>query len=255
MLVLLSTAALAHEYLEEPIARYESDGFSANKSCPCGVGTNDQLCSDSSALSDPNRSYDRVTTYNAGDTITVKVHEVIGHAGRWRIAFDPDGADLGDFNANILLDVEDPAGSDGNVGLGDLWQWDVTLPDTPCDNCTLQVLQVMNGDTVDPVPDPTGQSTYFQCADLILLGTADTADTAVTSTTTTGTTTTPTGTTPTTGTDTTPTTPTGTTTGSSDSGAADTGADDEGKGCGCDGSGAPIGLAWALAALAFRRRR
>jgi uncharacterized protein (TIGR03382 family) len=257
MIALLSVA-YAHEALEEPIPRYDSDGYYANKSCPCGSGLNDQACSVTSENSDPNRSVDHINTYDAGETITVRLHEVIGHSGRWRIAFDPDGADLADFNANILLDEPDPAGNDGNTGNGDEWEWQVTLPDTPCDNCTLQVIQDMNGDTTTPVADPTGDPSYFQCADLVLLGPPDSGDTGGTTPTTTGgTTTTPPTSTPTTTPGTTPptgstTTPGGTTT--TDSGYGKGTGGDEAQ-CSCD-AGTPASWAGALAALvALARRR
>ncbi|MEZ4235563.1 MAG: SCE4755 family polysaccharide monooxygenase-like protein [Myxococcota bacterium] len=252
--LLLAVPALAHVGLADPPPRYPTDGYGSNKACPCGVGPNDQYCSDAANRSDPNRST-TVTTYQAGETITVSAHEVIGHSGRWRIAFDPDGADLDDFNDNILLDIEDPPGNAGNTGSGDLWEFTVTLPDVPCTNCTLQLLQVMNGNTVDPVPDPTGQSTYYQCADIALVG-----DTTATDTGATGTTGTTTGSSPgTTGT-TSPgdddddgtggTTPTGTD-------PADTGAE-EAKGCACTTS-APGGALGGLALFGLwplvRRRR
>jgi Lytic polysaccharide mono-oxygenase, cellulose-degrading len=262
------SSAFAHESLEEPIARYETDGFSANKSCPCGQGTNDQYCSDPTQLSDPFRSVDRITTYDAGQTITVKLHEVVGHSGRWRIAFDPDGADLADFNANILLDEPDPPGADGNVGQGDLWEFTVTLPDVPCDNCTLQVLQVMNGDTVNPVPDPTGESSYHQCADLVLLGPVDTGSTSTGTDTATGPTDTATTTVGDTAGDTGATTPgttdptppgpeTGDTAGGS-YGYKDTGyvyQESCGSGCATSAAGAPW-IGWLMLGwLRFRRSR
>jgi MYXO-CTERM domain-containing protein len=237
LLSLWIAAALAHEGLEEPTPRYESDGFSNNKSCPCGVGSNNGTCSDTLNQSDPNRDPNRVTVYQAGDTITVRLREVIGHTGRWRIAFDDDGADLADFNANILLDEPDPAGNTGNVGQGDLWEFDVTLPSDPCTNCTLQVLQVMNGNTVDPVLDPTGMSTYWQCADLELTGTGgtdtgtpaiDTADTG-----------------------------TGGTTGPSDETPASDDSDPTTSGGGCGCTSTPAGMGWLAAPLllAVARRR
>ena len=174
--------AWAHIGIECPPARYPSNGFANNKDCPCGVGTGGTTCTGD--RSDPDRST-RVTEYAPGETITVAWHEVVGHSGRFRIAFDDDGADLDDFNANILLDIEDPPGQAGNTGLGDLWEVEVTLPSTPCDNCTLQLIQVMNGNTAVPVSDPTGMSTYYQCADITLAlpdtggSTADTSTVAV----------------------------------------------------------------------------
>jgi hypothetical protein len=235
MLALLSlgVAASAHEALEDPIPRYPSDGSSDIKSCPCGVGPNDGLCS-GPERSDPNRTTDRVNVYASGETITVRLHEVIGHSGRWRIAFDPDGADQADFDANVLLDVPDPPGSNGNVGQGDLWEFAVTLPDVGCDACTLQVIQVMNGDMANPVPDPIGESSYYQCADLELTG----------------------GPVVTTDPDPDPTPDTGTAPYSLPKGATDAaGEDGEAGGCGCDASPAPSGAILSLGLVVTRRRR
>ncbi len=169
-MMFLSLPALAHTALEYPQPRYPSDGSTANKACPCGVGDSNRLCDVASDRSDPDRNDARATTFAPGETITVQFYETIGHAGRYRVAFDFDGADLEDFNANVLLDVPDPAGNDGNVGQGSLWEFEVTLPDTPCDNCTLQIVQMMDGNTTDPVLDPVGRSSYYQCADLVLAG-------------------------------------------------------------------------------------
>lgn len=168
--MLLITAALAHMALEEPLPRYPTDGDGRNKSCPCGVGEGDRTCNVASDRSDPDRS-DDVTTYAPGETITLRWRETIGHSGRWRIAFDEDGADMNDFNAHILEDIRDPAGNAGNAGDGNLWEVEVTLPTTPCDNCTLQLVQIMDGQTNDPVQDPIGRSSYYQCADIVLSGT------------------------------------------------------------------------------------
>jgi len=173
----MSTMALAHMAMEQPLPRYPSDGSADNKACPCGVGASNRLCDVPSDRSDPDRSV-YVTTYAPGETITLTWRETIGHAGRWRVAFDGDGADMDDFNQTILLDIPDPAGTAGNTGNGDLWEVQVTLPNTPCDNCTLQLVQIMDGNTTDPVPDPIGRSSYYQCADIeIAGGPVDTDDT------------------------------------------------------------------------------
>jgi uncharacterized protein (TIGR03382 family) len=161
--------ALAHMALEEPLPRYPTDGNGNNKACPCGVGESNRLCDVPSDRSDPDRS-EYITTYAAGETVTLHWHETIGHAGRWRVAFDADGADMEDFNNTILLDIADPAGTAGNTGNGDEWKVEVTLPNVPCDNCTLQLVQIMDGDTANPVPDPVGRSSYYQCADIVLVG-------------------------------------------------------------------------------------
>jgi hypothetical protein len=166
---LLSSSAFAHIELQSPLNRYSDIKSGDNKSCPCGSGTTNRSCRKPEELSDPDRSSDRATTFAPGDQITVRFDEYVGHSGRYRIAFDPDGADLDDFNQNILLDETDPAGKVGNMGAGSIWEFQVTLPDVTCDNCTLQLIQVMDGNTTDPVPDPVLRGgTYFQCADIVL---------------------------------------------------------------------------------------
>jgi hypothetical protein len=164
-----STVAAAHIELQLPMNRYSDAMAGDNKSCPCGSGTANRSCNVVGERSDPNRSTDRATTFAPGDTITVRWDEYVGHSGRFRIAFDPDGADLEDFNQNILLDVADPVGNTGNMGQGSLWEYQVQLPNMTCDNCTLELIQVMDGDMTDPVPDPSVRGgTYFQCADIVL---------------------------------------------------------------------------------------
>jgi hypothetical protein len=166
---LLSTSALAHIELQAPLNRYSDIKAGDNKSCPCGSGTTNRSCKKPEEFADPDRAADRATTFAPGDTITVRFDEYVGHGGRYRIAFDPDGASLDAFNENILLDEPDPAGNVGNIGEKSLWEFQVTLPNMTCDNCTLQLIQVMDGNTVDPVLNPVDRGgTYFQCADIVL---------------------------------------------------------------------------------------
>lgn len=155
--------ASAHIELLEPPPRYS---LPANKSCPCGDGDSMRRCRVTAAeSSDPNRS-SMVTTYEAGATIRVVAEEYIDHAGRMRVAFDPSGADLADFNQNVLADVADPDQPDLTRANPRIWEFDVKLPSEPCDNCTLQVIQAMSGGTENPVLDPAPLSTYYTCADI-----------------------------------------------------------------------------------------
>jgi hypothetical protein len=118
-----------------------------------------------------------VTTFTPGETITVTWYEYIDHDSYYRVAFDNDGDDA--FEA---IDPEpgeqmadDPAvmrplsdvilgyyreSEDGNCD-GTTCSIQVTLPTTPCDNCTLQVLQYMYG---------SGNPNYYQCADIVISG-------------------------------------------------------------------------------------
>jgi hypothetical protein len=162
-----ASPAQAHIHLLEPIPRYPDQVANENKSCPCGVGRSNRICQFEEDYSDPDRSLDRVTAFEAGSTITVRWDEYFAHAGRYRVAFDEDGADMFDFNAHPLIDIPDPRGRDGNTrGDGSIWEVDVTLPDALCENCTLQLIQVMDGETEAPVDNPIGRSTYYQCADI-----------------------------------------------------------------------------------------
>jgi hypothetical protein len=170
-------AAPAHIRLLEPTPRYDiTGGDTGIKSCPCGLGTvSNRMCNVAVDGSDPDRGT-RVTRAEAGDTITLRFEEYIGHDGTYRVAFDPEGADVADFNANILVPmVADPPGNMGNVGEGTIWEIDVTLPDMICNNCTLQLIQAMNGQQTTPVVDPSGVGTYYTCVDLDLVapGTLD----------------------------------------------------------------------------------
>jgi chitin binding protein len=161
-----SGAAQAHIHLLEPTPRYPDQVAGENKSCPCGVGRSNRICQFEEDYSDPDRSTDRITTFEAGSTVTVRWDEYVAHAGRYRIAFDQDGADMVDFNADPLADIPDPGGRRGNAGEGSIWELEVTLPETPCENCTLQLIQVMDGETEQPVDNPIGRNTYYQCADI-----------------------------------------------------------------------------------------
>ena len=159
-----ASTSLAHIEMTAPTVRF-NDG--QNKWCPCGGGGGGQGndgCEVSA--SDPNRG-NTSTTFAPGETITVRWDETVNHSGRFRVSFDPDGADQTDFDAHILADIPDNATN--NAG-GNRWRVQVTLPTTPCNNCTLQLVQVMNGNTTDPVDSIFGTNTYFQCANLVIAG-------------------------------------------------------------------------------------
>jgi uncharacterized protein (TIGR03382 family) len=148
--LLFAVPAMAHIALRSPMVRYADQ-----KSGPCGKGALDARTS-------------RVTTYTAGDTIEVVWDETINHPGHYRISFDVDGQDFyvprsftdADGGLNVLVDnIPDAPRPNQRYTLR------VRLPDTPCTNCTLQVIQMMT----DKPPYGDGNDLYFQCADLVLL--------------------------------------------------------------------------------------
>ncbi len=101
-------------------------------------------------------------TYKPGETITVRWDETVDHVGHYRLAFDMDGQDdfplpvnPDDSFPSILVDqIPDRAG-------GGEYSQEITFPNMECDNCTLQLIQIMT----TKVPY---NSFYFQCVDIIL---------------------------------------------------------------------------------------
>lgn len=180
-----ASVAQAHIELSEPIARYEVSGETGIKGCPCGMatggGNSNRTCKVAMDGSDVNRDETRAYTAAAGSTLVLKFKETVGHTGKYRVAFDPDGADFDDFNANVLTEVDDPQGSTGNTNNGNNWEIEVTLPEMSCTTCTLQLIQVMDASTLGGTVDGSklaSMSTYYTCVDLVLTGGgADTGDT------------------------------------------------------------------------------
>lgn len=142
-------SAHAHIQLSFPLQRYTDQ-----KSGPCGRALNDGRG-------------ETVNVFTPGQTITVTWTETVNHPGHFRIAFDADGQDAFydpptedtcDTDMPILADciADTPGGGESS--------FDITLPNIECENCTLQVIQVMT----DKPPFGDGNDMYYQCADLAL---------------------------------------------------------------------------------------
>jgi MYXO-CTERM domain-containing protein len=175
--VLLTTSsAFAHIDLLEPPARAHGTAASGDtdvdentnqKTSPCGQVTN-------------GRNPDRVTTYAPGQTITVRVAEETNHDSYIRVSLDLDGDDdfqvrqpavVGGMIAPETQEIAEAAEEaldsehllrvlrEDNTANNFVHEIDVTLPNETCDNCTLQVIQLMYN---------TPQIYYFQCADLVI---------------------------------------------------------------------------------------
>lgn len=178
-----ATLARAHFSLEQGgthMSRY-GDGNDFIKNGPCGV--------------DDGARGTHVYTYAPGEQITISIVEYISHSGYFRIAFDDDGDDdfadpasiapangrtctsnpsdhcgEDDFfnNATVLMDNLEPhAQAFPNQPS---YTWEVTLPDVECDNCTLQIIQVMTEAGKAPYDPsaPNANDLYYQCIDLVL---------------------------------------------------------------------------------------
>ena len=190
-------AATAHIDLERAgthISRYEQGARGADtKAAPCGNP-------DGTATG-------AIYTYAPGETISVSVTEYVSHPGYFRIAFDDDGDDDfmeprwivpldrvnraggcpidetdqcrvgdpmkdGDFfnNATVLMDNLNPhLRSAGQAQ----YTWQVELPDVECNNCTLQIIQVMmdsgRAHGVYNTQPGDNNDVYHQCIDLRLV--------------------------------------------------------------------------------------
>jgi hypothetical protein len=144
--------ASAHLDLDSPTSRYGPDVL---KTGPCGISGGERTAN--------------VTYFEPGETIEVGWDEYVDHPGHYRIAFDDQGDD--DFvdpatmmelysNDTVLLDGIPDKGRDERD-----YAVTITLPNVTCENCTLQVIQVM----YDKPPYTTpGNDIYYQCADLVL---------------------------------------------------------------------------------------
>lgn len=158
----------AHIDLKRPIPREQGLSRAPNanlKAGPCGQRSNQRT--------------DKLNAFAPGETIEVTWAETTNHRSYYRVAFDRDGDDdfpvfaggavsqTGDDPSRICpVDGQVILAYELNDGAGGVHTLNVKLPDVECDNCTLQVLQYMY-DRQRPY--------YFQCADLVLRHTPESA--------------------------------------------------------------------------------
>jgi hypothetical protein len=108
-----------------------------------------------------------VCTFRPGQTITIAWDETVEHPGHFRVAFDTDGQDF--INPTTPADTDPTvihnAIPDRDVEVDGKRRYtiDVTFPDLECDNCTLQLLQIMSTAATYVEDD-----LYYQCADIVL---------------------------------------------------------------------------------------
>lgn len=150
-----ASQAGAHIALKSPTAR--TNDQVQLKDGPCGQTTNART--------------GKVTVFKPGETITVAWDETINHPSHYRISFDPNGTNFPnpksftdmDGGVNVLVDgIKDKTGVTPIA-----YTQQVTLPNVECNNCTLQLIQVMT-DKPPYDPSPAGNDIYYQCADLVL---------------------------------------------------------------------------------------
>jgi hypothetical protein len=133
--LLLASESFAHARLSVTTAgggvprlipRNSSDGNKGDVASPCG----------STAAT---RSTNPVVL-TVGETITAEFEETIGHVGTFQLNFSA----MGQVNFTSLV----PAIADDNTAVGaapNKGQFQFTVPNTPCTDCTIQFVQDMGG--------------------------------------------------------------------------------------------------------------
>ncbi|MEK6555618.1 MAG: SCE4755 family polysaccharide monooxygenase-like protein [Bdellovibrionota bacterium] len=89
-----------------------------------------------------------------GQQLLVTWEETIEHPGRYEIYF----SQANDSNFTLLATIPDVQGG----AMPHQYSTTVTLPDVNCDNCTLQLIQVMT-------ENPANPSLYYSCSDMKLI--------------------------------------------------------------------------------------
>jgi hypothetical protein len=162
--IALSSSAEAHIRMVFPNPRHPGMGPPL-KAPPCGV---------------PGEKRSKIiNTFKPGEKITVKWVEYISHPGHFRIAFLADGDAFTDPKSytDIMKPEAPPILADGLYAHADgpdgkMYEQEITLPSTPCPNCTLQLIQMMT----EKKPYGDGNDVYHECADIVLAGTASPGD-------------------------------------------------------------------------------
>lgn len=151
----LSSYASAHLQLMFPEQRHTEQ-----KAGPCGVAGDARG--------------DKITALEPGAKITVEWDETVEHPGHFRIMLDEDGFDFpeptgyDDFcdPAKVTQGIHCLVDNIPDKAAMPNYSVEVTLPDIECDNCTLQVIQVMSDKP--PWGPGGGNDLYYQCADITM---------------------------------------------------------------------------------------
>jgi MYXO-CTERM domain-containing protein len=192
--VLAPRPASAHFYTDYPDAGYYAGPSPVPWWNEDSLGSPQKLgpCGDEDDATDAGGGPTYVVTpYQAGQTITLQWTEVISHTGWFRIAIAADRSTFVDPPVQV-----DSSGNSADAGIesppvlpvladgiyphaiGGLKTWPpyaLTLPTTPCEKCTIQLIQVMLdhpsnlGNLPDGAPNPDG-FLYHHCIDISIAG-------------------------------------------------------------------------------------
>jgi hypothetical protein len=107
-------------------------------------------------------------TLTAGEPLQVDWVETIDHPGHYELAISP-ADDLG--FVTLLGNIPDFSFASGATERA--YSTTIQVPSTPCDACTLQLIQFMSD-------HPPGSQYYYSCADIRIVAAATTTTTATT---------------------------------------------------------------------------
>ncbi len=156
-LVAVPSLAAAHISLTNPTPRTTA----SIKTRPCG------------AANSVRGAVPAGNVFAPGATVDVRWTETVGHPGHFRISFDLDGQDFtipltyNDATQSINV-LKDSIPSRATTGA--MYTQTITLPNQACENCTLQLIQMMT-DKPPYTTDALSDDIYFQCADIALRAT------------------------------------------------------------------------------------
>lgn len=149
-------AASAHSLLVNP-PPLTSDDNAKSGPCGCYFGAGPEDPADDGTASKCPGSFPK-TDLVAGSQFTVSWKETVNHDGSFRLAISDQPVDAvvkADLNAGVIYDKPD-----GNSTSGATITAKITVPDTPCESCTLQLRQTMNG---------AAKPYYWSCASIRIL--------------------------------------------------------------------------------------
>jgi hypothetical protein len=149
-------AASAHTLLVNPPPLTADDNA---KSGPCGCyfGGGPEDPNDDGSASPCPGNYPK-TDLVAGSEITVSWKETVNHDGSFRLAISNQPVDAvvkADLNAGVIYDKPDANNTSGATITAK-----ILVPETPCESCTLQLRQTMNG---------SAKPYYWSCAAIRIL--------------------------------------------------------------------------------------
>lgn len=114
-----------------------------------------------------------VNVFAPGQQIEVVWKETINHPGHYRISFDADGQDFvvpptaNGTTMGMLNVVIDLIADRSTTPANNQYSQVITLPNMTCENCTLQLIQLMT-DKPPYTTDATSDDIYHQCADIAI---------------------------------------------------------------------------------------